>query len=306
MSDFKVTILGNGSAVPTATQHPSSQIVRMADMQLMIDCGEGTQMQMIKYGIKHRNLDHVFISHLHGDHYFGLFGLISTFHLFGRETPLHIYAPADLKELVEHQLRISRTQLRFPLHFIPLEDADDTPLLINNDFTLTAFPLFHRIPTWGIKICKEDRTLRIDKGFVASFNLTVEQIHKIKQGEDFKSEKGILFKNEEIMLPPKPSQMYAYCSDTAFSESLIPIVQNADLLYHEATFDSSMEAMASDKMHATSAQAALLAKKAQVGQLLLGHFSARFDDFSELLTQAQSIFPNTLLSEEGKSYEIGN
>jgi len=306
MSDFKVTILGNGSAVPTATQHPSAQIVKLSNLQLMIDCGEGTQMQMIKYGIKHRNLDHIFISHLHGDHYFGLFGLISTFHLFGRETPLHIYAPADLKDLIEHQLRISRTQLRFPLHFHPLEDADNTPLFIYKDFTLTAFPLFHRIPTWGIKICKEDRALNIDKGFVASFNPTVEQIHKIKQGEDFRSEKGILFKNEEITLPPKPSRVYTYCSDTTFRESLIPIVLNTDLLYHEATFDNSMEEIASEKMHATSAQAALLAKKAQVGQLLLGHFSARYDDFSELLAQAQEIFRNTTLSEEGKSYEIGN
>lgn len=306
MSDFKVTILGNGSAVPTATQHPSSQIVKLEDIQLMIDCGEGTQMQMIKYGIKHRNLDHIFISHLHGDHYFGLFGLISTFHLFGRDTPLNLYAPSELKKLIEHQLRISNTTLRFPLNFHPLEEFGSAPLIVYKNFKATIFPLFHRIPTWGIKINKKDKELRIDKDFVASFNPTIEQILKIKRGEDFKSEKGILFKNEEITLRPKPGLSYVYCSDTAFRESLIPTVKNADLLYHEATFDNRMEKMAIDKQHSTSEQAARLAKKANVSKLLLGHFSARFEDLSTLLAQAQSIFPKTLLSEEGKSYEIGS
>jgi len=305
MTDFKVTILGNGSAVPTAHQHPSSQIVKLTDMQLMIDCGEGTQMQMIKYGIKHRNLDHIFISHLHGDHYFGLFGLISTFHLFGRDVPLNLYAPSELKKLIEHQLRISNTTLRFPLNFHPLEEMSNKPLFVHNNFIVTIFPLFHRIPTWGIKISKKDEKLRIDKDFVASFNPTIEQILKIKNGKDFKSEEGVIVKNEEITLPPKPVLTYAYCSDTAFNESLVGTVENADLLYHEATFDNTMEEMATDKQHSTSEQAAWLAKKANVSKLLLGHYSARFEDLSTLLAQAQTIFPKTLLSEEGRSYEIG-
>lgn len=304
MSDFKVTILGNGSAVPTATQHPSSQVVKLGDVQFMIDCGEGTQMQMIKYGIKHRKLDHIFISHLHGDHYFGLFGLISTFHLFGRNTPLNLYAPSQLKDLLEHQLRISNTKLRFPLNFYPLEEIVNTPLLVYNKFTIQIFPLYHRIPTWGIKISKEDCELRIDKSFVASFKPTVEQILKIKSGEDFKSDTGVLFKNEEITLPPKPTHSYAYCSDTAFHLNLINHVKNVDLLYHEATFDSRLEDVANEKQHATSQQAAKLAKKAKVGELLLGHYSARFDDLNSLLEEAQSIFPETLLSEEGKTYQI--
>lgn len=306
MSDFKVIILGNGSAVPTAQQHPSSQVVKMTDMQLMIDCGEGTQMQMIKYGIKHRNLNHIFISHLHGDHYFGIFGLISTFHLFGRDTALNLYAPADLKDLIVHQLRISYTTLRFPLIFHPLEEVGNKPLLVHKNYRVTTFPLFHRIPTWGIKICKEDQEIRIDKGFVTSFNPTVEQILKIKRGEDFNSEKGVLFMNDEITLPPKPALSYAYCSDTAFQERLIQDLKNTDLVYHEATFDSSMEDMAAEKQHSTAEQAARLAKQANVGKLLLGHYSARFEDLSTLLAQAQSIFPETLLSEEGKTYEIGS
>ncbi len=305
MSDFKVTILGNGSAVPTAHQHPSSQIVKMTDMQLMIDCGEGTQMQMIKYGIKHRNLDHIFISHLHGDHYFGIFGLISTFHLFGRDTPLHLYAPSELKDLIGHQLRVSHTTLRFPLIFHPLEETGNKPLLVHKNYRVTTFPLFHRMPTWGIKISMKNEDLRIDKGFVASFNPTIEQILKIKKGEDYKSEKGVLFKNEEITLPPKPALSYVYCSDTAFNESLIQYLENATLLYHEATFDNTMEEMAAEKQHSTSEQAAQIAKQSNVGKLLLGHYSARFEDLSALLTQAQSIFPETLLSEEGKTYEIG-
>jgi ribonuclease Z len=306
MTDFKVTILGNGSAVPTGHHNPSSQIVKMADMQLMIDCGEGTQMQMIKYSVKHRNLNHIFISHLHGDHYFGIFGLISTFHLFGRDTPLNLYAPAELKKLIEHQLRISNTTLRFSLNFYPLEEVGSMPLFVYKNFTASIFPLFHRIPTWGIKISMKDEELRIDKGFVESFNPTIEQILKIKKGEDFTSEKGILFKNEEITLPPKPALSYAYCSDTAFNESLIQHLKNANLVYHEATFDNTLEEMANDKQHSTSEQAARLAKLSKVGRLLLGHYSARFEDLSELLAQAQSIFPKTLLSEEGKSYEIGS
>ena len=306
MSDFKVTILGNGSAVPTATQHPSSQIVKLDDKQLMIDCGEGTQMQMIKYGIKHRNLDHIFISHLHGDHYFGLFGLISTFHLFGRDTPLNLYAHAELKKLIAHQLRISNTTLRFPLKFYPLEEVGSMPLFVHKNFTATIFPLFHRIPTWGIKVCKEDTELRIDKSFIAKLKPSVAQILKIKTGADFITDKGIVFKNEKITLPIKPKLSFAYCSDTAFHEDLIKQVENVNLLYHEATFDNTMEEMAIDKQHSTSEQAARLAKQSNVGRLLLGHFSARFENLSALLAQAQSIFPKTLLSEEGKSYEIGS
>jgi ribonuclease Z len=305
MSDFKVTILGNGSAVPTAHQHPSSQIVKMTDMQLMIDCGEGTQMQMIKYGIKHRHLDHIFISHLHGDHYFGIFGLISTFHLYGRDTALNLYAPAELKNLIEHQLRISHTTLRFPLNFYPLEEAGNKLLLVHKNYLVTTFPLFHRMPTWGIKISKEDHELKINKDFVASFGPTIEQILKIKEGEDFKSEKGVIFKNKEITLPPEPELSYVYCSDTAYNASLIRHLENADLLYHEATFDNTMKELAAEKQHSTAEQAAWLAKQSNVGKLLLGHYSARFEDLSTLLAEAQSIFPETMLSEEGKSYEIG-
>lgn len=304
MSDFKVTILGNGSAVPTASQHPSSQIVMLANEQFMIDCGEATQMQMIKYKIKHRNLNNIFISHLHGDHYFGIFGLISTFHLFGRKESLNIYAPAELESLIAHQLRISKTNLHFKLNFHCLEDYENSPILIYNDFTVKTFPLYHRIPTWGVKIVKEDKELRIDKNFILKYNPSFEQIHSIKRGDDYIRETGEVVKNKEITLPIKPIKTYVYCSDTAYNEELINVVKNADLLYHEATFDNSMEGLAKDKYHSTSAHAATLAKESGVGQLLLGHYSARFEDLSELLMQAQVIFPKTALSEEGKSYTI--
>jgi ribonuclease Z len=305
MSDFHVTILGNGSAVPTSNQHPSSQIVKMTGLQFMIDCGEGTQIQMIKYGLKHRNLDHIFISHLHGDHYFGIFGLISTFHLFGRSNPLNIYAPLDLKELIDHQLRISRTNLKFGINFYPLENAGNVPILLYNDYAVNVFPLYHRIPTWGIRIKKEQTERNIDKGFISKHQPGIDQILRIKKGEDFYTKKGEVLRNEDITLSPKPALSYAYCSDTAYNENLIPVIKNADLLYHEATFNSSMEDIAGDKFHTTSAQAALMAKKSKAGKLLLGHYSARFEDLNSLLDEARQVFPYTILSEEGKTYEIG-
>ena len=305
MSDFYVTILGNGSAVPTSNQHPSCQIVKLTNAQFMIDCGEGSQMQMIKFGIKHRNLDHIFISHLHGDHYFGIFGLISTFHLFGRKDPLNIYAPIDLKSLIDHQLRISRTNIKFKINFYPLEEAKKSPILIYRDYEVLVFSLNHRIPTWGIKISKASKDRNIDKDFVSRYKPTVDQILEIKQGKDFITESGLMIQNSDITLPQKPKLTYAYCSDTAYDESLIPILKDVDLLYHEATFDHKLEDIAIDKFHATSAQAALLAKKANVGSLLLGHYSARFESLEVLLSEAKTVFPGSLLSEEGKSYEIG-
>jgi ribonuclease Z len=271
----------------------------------MIDCGEGTQMQMIKYDIKHRNLDHIFVSHLHGDHYFGIFGLISTFHLFGRRNPLNIYAPSNLQGLIEHQLRVSKTNLKFTIKFYPLEEADDNPILVYNEYQVKVFPLYHRMPTWGVKIKKVPDELNVDKEFITKYNPDIDQILRIKKGEDFYSEKDGLLRNKDITLPPKPVLSYAYCSDTAYNENLIPILNNVDLLYHEATFDSSLEDVARDKMHATSAQAALLARKSNVGTLLLGHYSARFKELENLLTEAKQVFPNSHLSEEGKSYFIG-
>ncbi|RLD47869.1 MAG: ribonuclease Z [Bacteroidetes bacterium] len=304
MTGFNVTILGNGSAVPTATQHPSSQIVRLSEEQFMIDCGEGAQMQMIKYKIKHRKLNHLFVSHLHGDHYFGLFGLVATFHLFGREESLNIYAPSDLQKLLEHQLRVSKTDLRFNLNFHPLEDYKSTPLFVSGDYEVTIFPLYHRMPTWGVKIRKQDNELRVDKDFVAQYSPSIDQIISIKKGADYMTESGKVLKNKEITLPVRSDKIYVYCSDTVFNEHVIEHAKGADLLYHEATFDSSMQNAAKDKYHSTSVDAATVAKKAGVGKLLLGHYSARFDDLTELLLQARAVFPNTLLSEEGQTYSI--
>jgi ribonuclease Z len=306
MTEFKVTILGNGSAVPTATQHPSSQIVLMDNEKLMIDCGEGAQMQMIKYQIKHRRLNRIFISHLHGDHYFGLFGLISTFHLFGRERPLELFAPAGLKSLLEHQLKISNTQLRFPLIFHTLEEYKDAALFRYNDFEARIFPLYHRMPAWGLKITYRDQELKINKEFISRYHPSVAQILQIKQGADFVTKTGEKLGNESITLPPKPEKTYVYCSDTAYNQKLIEAARDADLLYHEATFDSSMKEEAIAKYHSTSVEAATVARKANVKRLLLGHFSARFEDLSGLLEQARSVFPDTLLSREGETYQVGD
>ncbi len=302
MTDFQVTILGNGSAVPTAFQNPTAQLLRYNQHKFLIDCGEGTQMQMIKYQVPHKNLSHIFISHLHGDHYFGLIGLISTFHLFGRELPLHIYGPGPLEQIIKIQLKASDTQLKFPLLFHTLQNTET--LFEDKYLEISCFPLYHRTPTWGFlfKEKKKERNLR--KDFVARYTPGVEQMHRIKQGDDFILSDGKVLKNADITLNPPIPKSYAYCSDTVYDERLIPFVRSVNLLYHEATFDNSMAEKAAEKFHSTARQAALLAAKAGVKQLLLGHFSARFSEPSHLLEEAQEVFENSLLSRQGETYEL--
>ncbi len=302
MTDFQVTILGNGSAVPTAFQNPTAQLLRYNQHKFLIDCGEGTQMQMIKYQVSHKNLSHIFISHLHGDHYFGLVGLISTFHLFGRELPLHIYGPGPLEHIIKMQLQASDTQLKFSLLFHVLQGTET--LFEDKYLEISCFPLYHHTPTWGFLFKEKEKERNLRKDFVARYTPGVEQMHRIKQGDDFILSDGKILKNADITLNPPIPKSYAYCSDTAYDERLIPFVRSVDLLYHEATFDDSMAEKAAEKFHSTARQAAQLAAKAGVKQLLLGHFSARFSEPSHLLDEAREVFENSLLSRQGETYEL--
>jgi ribonuclease Z len=304
MKDFTVSILGNGSAVPTAYQNPSSQLVKYKSLRFLVDCGEGTQMQFIKYGFSYRNLSHIFISHMHGDHYLGLAGLVSTFHLFGRSVPLHIYGPKPLESVILQQFLISDTHLKFELTFHHLEGEQ---LLYDDPYLqIFSFPLKHSVPTWGFRFQeKPNMDRRLKKEFVTEFTPKIDQMREIKRGADFVSPKGKVFKNKDITVNGHPPRAFAYCSDTLYDESIVSYVKGVDLLYHEATFGTATKEKAREKMHATAAQAANIAKMAGAKRLLLGHFSARFSkNLSPLLTEAQDVFPHTFISEQGKTYEL--
>ena len=304
MSLLKLTILGKGAAVPTAYCNPSSQLLTYEGKQFLIDCGEGTQMQMIKHKVRYRKLEHIFISHLHGDHFYGLIGMISTFHLYGRKKPLTVFAPADLEDLILYQLKISKTALNYKLTFVHLETSLNSPLYEDDDFIISSFPLKHSMPCWGFVFKEKPLLRKIKKDFIKEKGIKSEQIIKIKLGNDYEDSHGVVYPNNEISDPPRKSLSYAYCSDTAYDETIISHIKDVCLLYHEATFDNSMEKVAIEKLHSTAAQAAQIAKKSKSLKLLLGHFSARFKDTAILLNEAREIFPNTYLSKEGQTFLI--
>lgn len=290
--------------MPTRNANPSSQMLIYRGRQFLIDCGEGTQMQMIKYGIKTRRLNDILISHLHGDHFYGLFGMLSTFHLFGRDNDLNLFAPSPLKILLEKVFETSDTRLRFKINFFPLEDFKSTPIIETDTFTLNGFKLNHSVPALGFVFREKPLPPKIDKSFVKNTGPTVEQINAIKSGSDFVDDEGKLYPNKEITTKSRSPLSYAYCSDTAYSEEIIEHIKGVKLLYHEATFDDSMLGMAETKKHSTASQAAKIAKLAQVEKLILGHFSARFKSFELLLNEAREIFPNSQISVEGDTYNI--
>jgi ribonuclease Z len=304
MNPFYVIILGNGSAVPTSFQNPTSQLVAYGKKRFLIDCGEGTQIQMIKYKTGHSNINNIFISHLHGDHFFGLIGLLNTFHLYGRKTALNIYAPRELKKVIEIQLEASKSNLNYTLFFHFLEEIKNRPLYEDNHISIEHFSLKHRIPTYGFVFREKIGQRKLMKSFVEEYNPSVEKMYAVKEGLDYELEDGRIIPNAEITLDPPPPRSYAFCSDTAYTEEILPFIKNVDLLYHESTFDNSQENMAADKFHSTAAQAATIAQKATVKKLLLGHFSARFKEKNHLLQEAKAVFSNTELSVEGRSYDI--
>lgn len=270
----------------------------------LIDCAEGTQMQLRKYHIRMQRIQHIFISHLHGDHFFGLIGLISTMHLLGRNKELHIYGPSALQQILQIQLQASQTELVYPLTFHAIDPNEYAVVYEDDKLTISTIPLNHRIPTCGFIFKENPGKRKLRKEAIEKINIPVHEFINIKNGADYTDITGRLFKNEELTQEPNEPRSYAYCSDTSFYEPIIPIVRNVSALYHEATFLHDKAHVAAEKFHTTALQAATIAKIANVGKLIIGHFSTRYDDATLLLDEAINVFPNTILALDGKEIEI--
>lgn len=301
---FRVTILGSSAAIPTSDRNPTSQIVEIRGHLLMVDCGEGTQMQLRKHGVKIQKINHIFISHLHGDHYYGLIGLLNSLHLLGRTKEIHLYGIKPLKELIDLQLSLSGTVFQYPLRFHEFDTACSSVILDKEGFSVTTIPLDHRIPTCGFFIREKPEKRNIRKEFLKTAQVPVEFFERIKNGEDFIDENGKLYLNRSITLDPPPVRSYAYCSDTAYHEPVINIIRECSLLYHEATFMHDRAEDARAKFHSTAREAATIALKAHAGKLIIGHFSARYDDVNPLLEEARQVFPQTIAAEDGMTVDV--
>jgi ribonuclease Z len=302
--NFELKILGSNSAAPAHNRHQTAQLLSIYNQLYMIDCGEGTQMQLTRYKVKFHRINHIFISHLHGDHYIGLIGLISTMHLQKRESDLTIYGPPGLSDILTLQLKYSQTILSYKINFKEYDPSSRQIVLDDEHVTVETIPLKHRVACSGFLIREKPNKRRLNKlKNLEQFNL--QQLLDLKDGKDILDEEGsILYQNEDFTLPPKKARSYAYCSDTLYDEGIIGQIQNVDLLYHEATFLSDREERAKETFHSTARQAATIAKKADVGQLVIGHFSIRYKDLNPLLQEARETFKNTVLAIEGETIAV--
>ena len=301
---FDLTILGCNAALPNNGRHPTSQVLTIQDKTYLIDCGEGTQMRMNDFHIKRGRINQIFISHLHGDHVFGLIGLLTSYSLNGRKEALEIFGPEGLEAFIQHQLTYSGSTITYPLSFQVVDTTQHLKVYEDAQIDVFSIPLKHRVPATGYLFREKRRKPNIIGAKIKEYNIHYSFIDGIKDGEDFKLETGQVIPNNELLIPPPIPRSYAYCSDTMYHEAILPIIRGVDLLYHEATFDHQMLAQAKKTMHTTSKQAAIIAQKAKVKQLIIGHFSSRYKDLSILLNEAKSTFPNTLLAEEGRVYSL--
>ncbi len=299
---FGVTILGNNSALPAYDRHPTAQIVTLHEELFLIDCGEGTQMQMAKYKIRRSKINHNFISHLHGDHYFGLIGLITSMGLLGRENDLHIYAPSALKEIIDLQFKVADTKLPFALHFHPLEKEGS--IVEGKRFTVECFSTQHRIECWGFIIREKKHVRKIDKEKAVQFNIPAVYYSHLKNGADYETKDGEIIKNEWVTLPNAQPRSYAFCADTIYDERLVEIIKNSTVVYHETTFLKDMHDRATARFHSTTHQAANIAIKANAQKLLIGHFSSKYENLDQFLLEAKEVFPNTDLAIEGVTFRV--
>lgn len=302
--DFAVTILGSNSAIPAYGRHPTAQVVQFDKNYFLIDCGEATQMQMSRFSIKRFKIKNIFISHMHGDHIFGLPGLISSLHLLGRADRLHIYGPEGLQEFIELILKLGGTELCYPLEFIVIDPTIQQEIFANKDLTVSTIPLKHSIPTCGFLFKEKQPKRKINVEAIEKYKLPFHLMDGFKKGEDFISKEGKRIDNNLLTIEPHHARSYAYCSDTAFVEENIDLLKGTDLLYHESTFDEQSAARAEVTLHSTAKQAATFAKRAEVKNLLLGHYSAKYSSLDHLLEEAQEVFSNSQLSIEGERYEI--
>ena len=299
-----LTILGCGSALPTRKNFPSSQLLEIRDKQFLIDCGEGTQIRMRQMGLKTNRLGHIFISHLHGDHCFGLIGLISSFGMLNRTADLHIHAQADLEKIMEIQLLYFCADLPYNVIFHTINPRKHELIFEDRSVQVFSIPLKHRVPCCGFLFEEKPRDRHIIRDMIDFYHIPTWRIPKIKQGEDFIADDGEIVSNTLLTTAPEPPKRFAYCSDTAYSEKIIPIIENADCLFHEATFMEEEMLRSKQTEHSTARQAGEIARKANVKKLIIGHYSARYIHQNELLEEAKAEFENTVLGEDLKVYEF--
>ena len=298
---FELTILGSNAAVPANGRHLSAQVLNTEQEAFLIDCGEGTQIQMMKFGIKRGKINHIFISHLHGDHIFGLIGLLMSMSLNNRTKPLHIYSPEGLEPIIRIQID---KPLTYSLHFHTTNPTISEVLYENKQVVVQSIPLVHRAPCHGFLVTEKDRPAQMIKEKIKEYDIPYTAIPAIKGGEDYYLPDGRCIENEELTKPGRKGRKFAYCSDTMYAEAILPLIKNVDLLYHEATFMHDCLEQAEKTMHSTALQAATIANKAAVKKLIVGHFSSRYRDLEPLLEEAKSVFESTVLAEEGRTIKI--
>ena len=301
---MKLNILGCYSATPRTFTNPTSQVLEINNHLFLIDCGEGTQVQLRKNKIKFSRIKHIFISHLHGDHYFGLVGLISTFRLLTRETDLHIYAPKGLKEIITLQMKLSDSWTNYRLFFHELTSKSSELIFEDDKVEVHTIPLNHRIYTNGFLFKEKKKERKLDMNAVLNADIDVAYYRKLKQGFDVDNKEGKLIKNESVTTDSIKPKSYAFCSDTKFDESIVPIIKDVDVLYHESTFLEKHTHLAERTKHSTAKQAANIALQANVGSLILGHYSTRYEGLNDFKSEAEEIFNKVELAEDGKAFEF--
>jgi ribonuclease Z len=298
---FRLTIIGSNSAVPAYGRNPTAQVLHTKDENILIDCGEGTQLRLAQFKVKATKISHIFISHLHGDHYFGLIGLLSSMALQQRQQPIHLYAPAPLKEIIDMQLKVAECILPYSLHFHPLGDEEGF-LAETNSVRVSCFKMSHRIPCWGFVFEEKKNPRKIDPIRVQSYGVPPQYYGALQKGEDYVHPKGTIVPNDELTIPNEPAIKYAYCGDTKYSECILPFIKDATVLYHETTYLKDFPDKAANYFHSTTEQAAKIASLANVKKLMIGHFSSKYEDVQVYLDETKTFFPETELAMEGVCY----
>ncbi len=302
---FELTILGSSSATPAFNRNPSAQLLNINEKYYLIDCGEATQNQLNRFRIRSHRIDHIFITHLHGDHYLGLIGLLSSLHLAGREKPLDVFGPPELLEIINIQLKYSQTTLRFELLFHAIDATQSALIYENNDITVNTIILNHRIPCTGFLFTEKPRKRKVNMEKVAEYGIPAEYIPLLKLGNDYEDVKQQrVISNAELTSSPIPPRSFAYCSDTLYNESFLHQIKGVSILYHEATFLHELLPRAEETFHTTALQAGQLAQKAEVGKLIIGHFSARYKELNTLLEESKTAFDNSYLAIEGLRFTV--
>ncbi len=302
---FDLTILGSNSALPTSNRYPTAQVLTVPGRFFLIDCGEGTQMQLRRNHISLSKIDHILISHLHGDHIFGLIGLVSTMVLLGRKKDLHIFAHSELQKFIRFQLDfLYQQEIPFRLVFHPLSFRSPQIIYQDKKLSITSFPLKHRIATCGFLFQETAKLPNLKKDKLEQYKIPIRERQKIKEGADFVLPDGKIVPNRELVIPAQQPCSYAFCSDTAYHEEVVETIRGVDLLYHEATFAEDNKALAVETFHSTGKQAATIASKAEVKKLIIGHFSARYKSSSVILEEAREIFTETYAVKDGDVFSI--